>query len=87
MMSGVLSTSPFTTSEEVLPQQTCHEFANTHSLSVSVGIGAAEETALMWNPEVAKVIVEALRASTPPPQRSVSTHQNTVATSNRRSVP
>jgi len=56
-------------SEEVLPQRTCHEFANTHSLSVSVGIGAAEETALTWNPEVAKVIVEALRASTPPPNR------------------
>jgi pimeloyl-ACP methyl ester carboxylesterase len=56
-------------SDEMLPQRTCHEFANTHSLSVSLGIGAAEETALTWNPEVGAVIVDALRATTPPPNR------------------
>jgi len=51
--------------DAVIPHRTCHAFPLTHSIYVSRGIGAADDTAITWNPTVGAVLTAAIdRAGT-----------------------
>jgi len=51
--------------DAVIPHRTCHAFPLTHSIYVSRGIGAADDTAITWNPAVGAVLTAAIdRAGT-----------------------
>lgn len=50
-------------SDEVLPHRTCHSFPDTHSIAVSAVVGAPENTALTWDPQVSEAIIAGINAA------------------------
>lgn len=48
------------TPEAVLPYRRCFSFSLTHSLTVSRAVGAADDTALTWNPQVGDTIARGI---------------------------
>jgi triacylglycerol lipase len=48
------------TPDNVIPHRACFQFPLTHSLFVSREIGAADDTALTWNPDVAATLQHAI---------------------------
>lgn len=48
------------TPDAVVPHRACFSFPLTHSLFVSKAVGAADDTALTWNPEVGAVMANAI---------------------------
>jgi hypothetical protein len=50
-------------SDEVIPWRRCHEYDDTHSIAVSELVGEPRDTALTWDPRVAKAVEAAIRSS------------------------
>lgn len=50
-------------SDEVIPWRRCHEYDDTHSLAVSELVGEPRDTALTWDPRVAKDVEAAIRSA------------------------
>lgn len=50
-------------SDAVIPLRACHSFPDTHSLAVSAVVGAPEETALTWDPQVSQAIIDGINAA------------------------